>query len=92
VLYGRAAGDPPPEAILDTFLASGRNLGLRTYFLGTTIGTNLARIPAAYAALFALFQRRAIELPMEKLPLDRAAEAHAKIESQQTVGKTILVP
>jgi len=92
VLFGRAAGDPPPAAILDTFLRSGRNLGLRTYFLGTTLATQLARIPDAYAALFDLFRRRAIHLPMERLPLERAAEAHERLETQRTVGKLILLP
>ena len=92
VVYGHAAGDPPPAAILETFLASGRNLGLRTYFLGTTIANNLMRLPEAYAALFDLFRRGAIDLPLERLPLASAADAHARIESQQTVGKVILLP
>jgi len=92
VLFGHAAGDPPPEAILSTFLTSGRNLGLRTYFLGTTLANELARIPDAYAALFDLFRRRAIHLPMERLPLASAADAHARIEGQQTVGKVLLLP
>lgn len=92
VLFGRAAGDPPPEAILETFLRSGRNLGLRTYFLGTTIATGLARIAPAWAGLFALFREDAIHLPMETLPLERAAEAHARIERQETVGKVVLQP
>jgi NADPH2:quinone reductase len=92
VLFGRAAGDPPPEAILETFLGSGRNLGLRTYFLGTTLATQLARLPEAWAALFALFRQDAIDLPMETLPLSQAAEAHARIERQETVGKVILTP
>jgi len=92
VLFGHAAGDPPPEAILSTFLTSGRNLGLRTYFLGTTLANELARIPDAYAALFDLFRRRAIHLPMERLPLTSAADAHARIEGAQTVGKVLLLP
>lgn len=92
VLFGRAAGDPPAEAVLETFLLSGRNLGLRTYFLGTTIATQLGRIPEAYAALFALFREQAIHLPLERLPLARAADAHARVEAGETVGKVILRP
>jgi NADPH2:quinone reductase len=92
VLYGHAAGDPPPEAILQTFLASGRNLGLRTFFLGTTIANEMARLAGAYTALFDLFRRGAIDLPLERVPLAAAPEAHARIESQQTVGKVILLP
>jgi NADPH2:quinone reductase len=92
VLYGHAAGDPPPSAVQETFLRSGRNLGLRTYFLGTTIATELPRIAGAFASLFELFRRGALPLPMERLPLERAAEAHARIESRATVGKLILLP
>lgn len=92
VVFGHSAGDPPPEAVFQTFLSSGRNLGLRTYFLGTTIASEMPRLPQAYAALFDLFRRGAIQMPMERLPLASAAEAHARIESQKTVGKVILLP
>jgi NADPH2:quinone reductase len=92
VLFGRAAGDPPPAAILETFLGASRNLGLRTYFLGTTIATELPHIPEAWAALFDLFRRGAIHLPIERLPLAEAGRAQARIEAQQTTGKLILVP
>jgi NADPH2:quinone reductase len=92
VLYGHAAGEPPAAALQQSFLAAGRNLGLRTYFLGTTIATSLPRIAGAYRELFGLFQRRVIQLPLERLPLERAAEAHARIESQASVGKLVLVP
>lgn len=92
VLFGHAAGDPPADAILQTFLTSGRNLGLRTYFLGTTIATEMPRLAEGYAALFDLFRRGAIELPMEKLPLASAADGHARIEGQKTVGKVLLIP
>ncbi|HZR80026.1 MAG TPA: zinc-binding dehydrogenase [Candidatus Binatia bacterium] len=92
VLFGRAGGDPPPAAILESFLGANRNLGLRTYYLGATIATEIGRIPGAYAELFDLFRRRAIDLPIDTLPLARAADAHARIESQQTVGKVVLVP
>ena len=92
VVYGHAAGEPPLEAITQTFLASGRNLGLRTYFLGTTIANEMMRLPEAYGALFDLFRRGAIHLPLEKVALADAADAHARIESQQTVGKVILLP
>jgi len=92
VLFGRAAGDPPPDALMETFLQSGRNLGLRTYFLGTTIANRLAEIPAAYATLFDGLRSGRIELPIETLPLAAAADAHARLESQRTVGKLVLLP
>jgi NADPH2:quinone reductase len=91
VLFGHAAGDPPPEAVQHG-LRSGRNLGLRTYFLGATIQAHLDMIPAAYAHLFEGLRSGEIYLPIEKMPLTEAAQAHARIEQQQTVGKTILVP
>lgn len=92
VLFGHAAGDPPPETIFNAFLSSGRNLGLRTYFLGTTLGTQLDRIPGAYRALFDGLASGAIHLPIETVPLAAAADAHARIESQQTTGKVVLIP
>jgi len=92
VLFGHAAGDPPADAILKDFLTSGRNLGLRTYFLGTTLQTRLGEVPGAYQALFEAFQTDAIHLPIETVPLAKAADAHARIESQQTVGKVVLIP
>ena len=33
-----------------------------------------------------------IDLPIERVALAAAADAHVRIESQQTVGKVILVP
>ena len=55
-------------------------------------GNRLGEIAGAYAALFELFRQRAIELPMETLPLVHAADAHARLEAGATVGKLILVP
>jgi NADPH2:quinone reductase len=91
LLFGHAAGDPPQEA-LHHWLRSRRNIALRTYFLGTTIQTQLASIPAAYSHLFEGLLSGAIYLPIETIPLIEAARAHARIEQQQTVGKVILAP
>jgi NADPH2:quinone reductase len=91
VLFGHAAGDPPPES-LRNWLRSGRNLGLRTYYLGATIQAHLELIPGAYDHLFKGLMSGAIYLPIETVPLVEAAKAHARIEQQQTVGKVILVP
>ncbi len=91
VLFGHAAGDPPPESIT-YWLRSGRNLGLRTYFLGATIQAHMEQIAPAYAVLFDGLMSGAITLPIETMPLRDAAAAHARIESQQTVGKVILIP
>ena len=91
VLFGHAAGDPPPEA-LQYWLRSGRNIGLRTYFLGTTIQAHMEMIAAAYDHLFRVLIDGSIYVPIEMMPLTDAAKAHARIEQQQTVGKVILVP
>jgi NADPH2:quinone reductase len=91
VLFGHAAGDPPPES-LTYWLRSRRNIALRTYFLGATIQAHLGDIPAAYGRLFDGLLSGAIHLPIETMPLTEAARAHARIEQQQTVGKVILVP
>ncbi len=92
VLFGQAAGEPPAEAIAEPFLGSRRNLGLRTYFLGTTLRNHLDRVRDAYDTLFEGLRSGAIHLPLETVPLEEAASAHARIESQQTVGKVILLP
>jgi len=92
VLFGTAAGEPPLEALAGGFLGSRRNLGLRTYFLGSTIQHRLAEIPGAYAALFQGLATGALRVPIETLPLAEAAAAQARIERQETVGKLVLVP
>jgi len=91
ILFGHAAGDPPPES-LKYWLRSRRNLGLRTYFLGATMQAHLEMIPAAYDHLFQGLMSGAIYLPIETMPLVDAAKAHARIEQQQTAGKIILIP
>ena len=91
VLFGHAAGDPPPAA-LQHWLRSSRNIALRTYFLGATIQAHLSAIPAAYGHLFQGLMSGAIQVPIETMALTEAARAHARIEQQQTVGKVILVP
>ena len=91
VLFGHAAGDPSGEAML-SFLRKGRNLGLRHFFLGTTIGARLAEIPQAYGSLFVAFADGAICLPITRMPLAEVRVAHHRIEAQETVGKVILQP
>ncbi len=91
VLFGHAAGDPPPET-LHYWLRSRRNIALRPYFLGTTIQGHLDWVPAAYARLFEGLMSGSIHMPIETMRLDEAARAHGRIERQETIGKVILVP
>ena len=92
VMFGFAAGDPPREVLDEAFLGAARNLGLRTYFLGTILFSDPQSIVGAYATLFDGLASGTIFLPIETLPLERAADAHANIEGQRTVGKIVLLP
>jgi NADPH2:quinone reductase len=92
VVFGRAAGDPPREAVDQAFLGAARNLGLRTYFLGTTLFSDPQSHREAYATLFDGLASGTICVPIETVPLEGAADAHARIEAQQTAGKLVLLP
>ena len=91
VLFGHAAGDPTPDMLV-SFLDKGKNLGLRHFFLGTTLGARLPEVVRAFEELFAAFQAGDIALPLTHLPLAEVQEAHRRIEAQETVGKVILQP
>ena len=91
VLFGHAAGDPSEKALL-SFLEKGKNLGLRQYFLGTTIAARLLELAQTYESLFAGFKDGDIYLPITRMPLAEVQEAHRRIEAQETVGKIILEP
>ncbi|MBW1688149.1 MAG: zinc-binding dehydrogenase [Deltaproteobacteria bacterium] len=90
-LFGHAAGDPSPQALF-SFLGKARNLGLRHFFLGTTIATRMPEIAPAFQALFTAFREGDLHLPITRMPLAEVREAHRRIEAQETVGKVILQP
>ena len=91
VLFGHAAGDPSQEALL-SFMGKGKNLGLRVYFLPSTLFARMSELATAYRSLFAGFQDGDIYLPITRMPLADVQEAHRRIEAQETVGKVILRP
>lgn len=91
VLFGHAAGDPPPEQLLG-WMGESRNLGLRTYFLGTTIANRMWELGPAFQHLFDGFRSGTLQVPITTLPLEDVREAHRRIEAQETFGKVILVP
>jgi len=92
VLYGRAAGEFPMSAVGEGLLMAGRNLGLRTYFLGTTLLADLPSLRPAFEVLFDAWRAGELDVPLECVPLTDAADAHARIEGQETTGKVILIP
>jgi NADPH2:quinone reductase len=92
VVFGRAAGDPPRETMEEALWGAARNLGLRTYFLGTILFSDPQSIHGAYATLFDGLARGTIFLPIETVSLEEAPDAHARIETQQTMGKIVLLP
>jgi NADPH2:quinone reductase len=92
VSFGFAAGDPPREVLEEAFFRAARNLGLRTYFVGTVLFSDPRSIRGASETLFDGLASGAIFLPIETMPMEAAADAHARIEGQQTVGKLILLP
>jgi NADPH2:quinone reductase len=91
VLFGHAAGDPSEESLL-SFMGKGKNLGLRVFFLPSTLFARLPELATAYQSLFAAFQDGDLYLPIERMPLAEVQEAHRRIEAQETVGKVILQP
>jgi NADPH2:quinone reductase len=91
VIFGHAAGDPSPGAML-SFFQKGRNLGLRHFFLGTTLFSRLPEVALAFESLFAGFKEGTIYLPITRMPLSQVREAHRRIEAQETYGKIILQP
>ena len=92
VSFGFAAGERPREVLEEAFLHAARNLGLRTYSLVTVLFSDPRSIRSASETLFDGLASGAIFLPIETMPMEAAADAHARIESQQTVGKLILRP
>jgi NADPH2:quinone reductase len=92
VLFGRAAGEPPPDVLHEAFFKAPRNLGLRTYFLSTTLFSDPQSHRDAYATLFHGLASGSIYLPIEAIPMESVADAHARVEAQQTVGKLVLLP
>jgi NADPH2:quinone reductase len=91
VLFGHAAGDPSPEALL-SFMGKGKNLGLRVYFLPSTMFARMGELATAFQALFSGFRDGEIFLPIDRMPMGEVREAHRRIEAQETVGKVILEP
>jgi NADPH2:quinone reductase len=92
VSFGFAAGERPREVLEEAFFHAARNLGLRTYSLVTVLFSDPRSIRDASKTLFEGFASGAIQLPIETVPFEAAADAHARIEGQQTVGKLILLP
>jgi NADPH2:quinone reductase len=80
---------------------TGVNLGILAqkgslFVTRPTLGTHVvprSRLEESSAELFDLIQRGKIKIDIEqRYPLSDAAQAHADLESRNTVGSTVLIP
>jgi NADPH2:quinone reductase len=92
VLCGRAAGDPDLGAAYVDFVEARRNLGMREFFLMTSIADHFAEVPVRAAELVAALRSGAVRVPITAFPLGEVARAHQLVESGATVGKVVLRP
>jgi len=84
-----AAGREPMQVDVSTLM--GGNRSLSGVFLGAEIATD--RVYNNIARLIADTARGDLHVVIDKtFPLERAADAHAYIESRQAVGRVLLIP
>jgi NADPH:quinone reductase len=90
VALGYAGGWWEP---LDPAPLVGRNLSLHGFYLGRLMRHEPELVQAAVGELLELWGSGAVKpLVGATFPLERAADAHALIESRRHVGKVVLVP
>jgi NADPH:quinone reductase len=78
---------------LDPAPLVGRNLGLQGFYLGRLMRHDPELVRGAIEELLELWRGGHVRpLVGASFPLDRAADAHALIESRGHVGKVVLVP
>lgn len=89
VSYGIASGPVPP---VDLGLLAAKSLFLTRPSLATYTATREDRLEAA-AELFDVVQKGGVKIRVSQtFPLASAAEAHALLESRQTMGSIVLIP
>jgi NADPH2:quinone reductase len=90
IAIGSAAGAWAP---VEPARLVGRNVGLAGFYLGRLLRLEPELVGQAVGELLGLWQTGALEpLVGAELPLEEVEQAHALVESRQSVGKVVLLP
>lgn len=87
VVYGAAGGDT--RGNVEPIALMPKNLTVVGYYLTPILEQPELCVPAL-AEVAAHVAARRIRIPIEKLPLADAAQAHRRMEARETVGKLVL--
>jgi NADPH:quinone reductase len=90
IAIGSAAGAWPQ---IEPARLVGRNVGLAGFYLGRLLRLEPELVGEAVGELLGLWQTGALKpLVGAELPLEQIEQAHALVESRQSVGKVVLLP
>jgi len=90
IAIGSAAGAWAP---IEPARLVGRNVGLAGFYLGRLLRLDPELVGEAVGELLGLWHTGALTpLVGAELPLDEVEQAHALVESRQSVGKVVLLP
>jgi len=90
IAIGSAAGAWPQ---IEPARLVGRNVGLAGFYLGRLLRLDPELVGEAVGELLGLWHTGALQpLVGAELPLEEIEQAHALVESRQSVGKVVLVP
>jgi NADPH2:quinone reductase len=90
IAIGSAAGAWAP---IEPARLVGRNVGLAGFYLGRLLRLEPELVGQAVGELLGLWQTGALKpLVGAELPLEEVEQAHALVESRQSVGKVVLLP
>jgi NADPH:quinone reductase len=92
VSYGRLAGPPGGEVLERMLSRSGDSLGLQMFSMHLLDEDRRTRRRVTEKLIGLLSSGKIRPSIHERLPLSRAAEAHALIERRQVLGKLVLKP
>lgn len=92
VSYGRLAGRKQEDIYEAMFLHQTRNPGFRLFTMHAFDGANETRRNALRHLLSLLANGSIAPQVTARLPLEKAAEAHALMESRTIVGNIVLIP
>jgi NADPH:quinone reductase len=90
-LIGASSGTPPEVPGFDALRR--RNVGVFCFSFGMLRRADPAVVAATALRAIELLLRGKVRPPVgESLPLERAADAHRRLTSRQTMGKVVLIP